>query len=144
VLRESEVGQVRVLLAFVDGDKDVGRLHVPVNQTAPVRRIERGCHRTQHRHGSVGPQGSLVRDEGPKIRPADVPHGDEQVTLDLTRVVDGHDVGVLEPRGELGFADEPRPEGLVGGELGSQDLDRGPPAQSLVLGQVDDTHPASA
>jgi len=47
-------------------------------------------------------------------------------------------------RGGVGFPDEPLPEAPVLGEVGGQQLQGNLPARELLLGQIDDAHPAPA
>ncbi len=47
-------------------------------------------------------------------------------------VVDAHDVGMAEPRGQLRFAPEPLDHAEIGGEGGVQDFDRHPPLEGEV------------
>src|SRR5436190_39428 len=64
--------------------------------------------------------------------------------IDLAAVVDRDDVRVREARGVLRLAPEALDELLVGGVPLVEDLDRDPPAELLVLGEVDVRHPACA
>jgi hypothetical protein len=79
-------------------------------------------------------------DQLSKISSLDVPHRDEQAAVLLTGVVDRKHVRLVERGGELGFADEAFPEPLVFGELGGEHLEGDLPLESLVLGEVHDTH----
>ena len=46
--------------------------------------------------------------------------------------------------GQLGLAQEPFPEALVGGQLRGQQLQGHPALQAQLLGEVDDAHAAAA
>ena len=61
----------------------------------------------------------------------------------LARVVDGEDVGVLQPGGELDLALEPL-GAERGGELGEEHLEGDRAVVPEVLGQVDRGHAAAA
>jgi len=71
-------------------------------------------------------------------------HGDEGAAVDLAHVVDGRDVGVGDGCSGAGLAQEPAPSLVVLGEGLGQDFESDVPAQLLVLGAVDDAHPALA
>ena len=75
-------------------------------------------------------------------RPVQVLHGDVVGALSLAAVVDRHDVRVREPGGVLRLAPEALDELLVAGMPLVEHLDRDPPAELLVLGEVHVRHPA--
>ncbi|MDT0264741.1 hypothetical protein RM844_00390 [Streptomyces sp. DSM 44915] len=130
--------EVQHLDAAVRRGQDVGRLDVPVGDPGPVRLVERV---TDPR----APPGDDRRRDGAVAQhrvqavPPDQLHDQERdpvrAAARLAQVVDGDDVGVLEPGGEPRLAQEPG-AGLVAaaaaaGEQGDH-LDRHRPAQLLV------------
>ena len=72
----------------------------------------------------------------------DVAHRDEQDAVGLVRVVDRHDVRVVDRSGELRFAEEPVAEPLAVRELGREQLERHLASEPDVLGEVDHAHAA--
>ncbi len=130
-------------------DHDVRRLQVPVEDPHLVGERDGLAHLHEGpEEGRAGPPGrrGLVTfvqgvehvPQGPPLDPLhDEPQAPRRVLPDL---VHGHDVGVLELAGDLGFGLEPvGPAGLLGGD---QDLDRHHAAQGGVPRLVDGGHPA--
>src|SRR5439155_21589927 len=76
--------------------------------------------------------------------PVEVLHRDVVGAFGLAAVVDRDDVRVREAGGVLRLAAEALDELLVVRVPVVQDLDRDPPAELLVLGEVDVGHPARA
>jgi hypothetical protein len=144
--RNAEVGEVDVVGAVGAGarvEEHVGRLHVAMHQAARMGRIEGA------RHLGEDPD-RLVRIEAAPLQSLlqvatfDVAHGDEQEVLSRPGLVDGDDVGMVDRGGELRLAKEAVTERLVLGEAGSEQLERDPPLEPQVLGQIDDAHAAEA
>ena len=79
-----------------------------------------------------------------QVAPLDVAHRDEEEVVGRPGLVDRDDVRMVDRRGELRLAQEPVTERLVLGEAGGEQLERDPPLEPQVLGQVDDAHPAEA
>ena len=77
---------------------------------------------------------ALALDEG---------HGEPEPASGLARIVDGQDVGMLQPGGEADLALEPV-GAERGGELGEEDLERDGAVVAEVVRQVDDGHAAAA
>ena len=138
--RDSEVGHQRVA---VPREQQVLRLDVPVHHTVLVGVLERlgglpgDPHRVLHRQLPLPPQPVAQR------LTLDKRHGEPELAGGLARVVDGQDVGMLEPGGELNLVLEPL-GAERGSELGVEHLERD---RSLVLdvaGEIDRRHaPAS-
>ena len=63
-------------------------------------------------------------DQRLQVHAVDQPHGDVQAVVDLTDVVDRHDVGIVEAGGGAGLAAEPLLEVGVLGVVGEQHLQR--------------------
>jgi hypothetical protein len=139
-LREPEVGEDRTFLLV---DEDVGRLEVPVDDTAAVGVVQRLRQGRQQRECSLGRARPLcqVLLQG---RARDQAHGEVQASVGLPRVVDRGDAGVLEAPQHPRLPEEPghervlqrqgRPEHLQGHRAGEAEMGR----------SVDLTHPASA
>ena len=70
--------------------------------------------------------------------------GDEVRARRVADVVDRDDVRVVQRRRGPGFADEPGQAVPVAGRCGRQDLQRDPPAEADVLGEIHLPHPALA
>ncbi len=79
-----------------------------------------------------------------QIAALDQPHVQIQPAVDLTEPVDRHHVRVVDARGGLRLAAEPRLERLVDGHVVRQHLERDDPVGLGVVGLVDLTHPALA
>ena len=147
-LGDAEVGQQHVLrLAGVvgRGQQDVGRFHVPVQQPGPVREIQAGADLADDVHDPVRGHRAVAGTGGHRgVDAGDVLHGDPQLPVDRAAVVHGDDVAVDQPGREVGLPLEPRPEVRVVGERRVQQLQRIPPRQTGMLGEVDGTHSAGA
>ncbi|MPM63510.1 hypothetical protein SDC9_110390 [bioreactor metagenome] len=132
------------------GEHHVARLDVAVHDPGPVRVAQRIEHALGDLQGPLGGE-----------RLTGVHHLAERTTLDqlhhdvghdlardrvtfLVGVVDGDDVGVVEPGRGVRLAAEPRLEGRVGGQVDAQPLDRHVALQAQVAGPVDLCHAASA
>ena len=140
LLRDAEVREER---AVVVGDEDVRGLHVPVDERACVRRVERRAHLGSDPERGPERQAPLGREQRLQVDPVHARHGDvEQVAL-LAGVVDRDDARVVERGGELRLAQESLAEvGLAEGRR--EQLKGGRPPQPDVLGAVDDARRALA
>ena len=79
-----------------------------------------------------------------QITPFDVSHSDEEVVPGRTGLEDRDDVRMVDRRGQLRLAQEAVAERLVLGEAGSEQLERNPPLEPQIFGQVDDAHATPA
>jgi hypothetical protein len=95
---EAEVREVAVLPSGTTGEEDVRRLDVAVHETALVGGVERSCDLSDEGDCALGRQRTLSPEQRLQVRPVDVPHRDVEESLDLPRVVDRHDVRVIERR----------------------------------------------
>ena len=93
------------------------------------------------RAGSSAPS---ARRSALQVRSLDEAHREVEAAVDVARVVDRHDVRVLERHGELRLAREALAEALVERQLGRHQLQRDRPLQPQVVGAVDDAHPTAA
>ena len=127
----------------VGNHEQVVRLQIPVDDPLGVRRpqrrrrligkLERGRHR-QHPHPPQARPGSPLEQLHYQERGAAGEH---------TRIEDLDDVRVANGVGGPRFVQEPPQQLLVVGVIGMQDLDRHPPPDRRVLGQVDSAHSPS-
>jgi len=62
---------------------------------------------------------TIPLDESLQTRASHVPHGDEQQPVRFARLVDRDDVGMVDARSHLGFANEAGAEPLVAGQSGA-------------------------
>ena len=92
---------------------------------------------------SAGGSGPVGGDPALQVAALDQPHRDDQLAVLLAGVVDGDDVGVVEPGGEARLAQEPLAEALVVGEVAGDHLERHRPVEGQVRRPVDDAHPAA-
>ena len=140
VLREAEVGQVRVLFRRA-GDQDVRRLDVAVHQTAALGGVERvgdlGRRSGRRAPGSSPP---APRRQRAQVRALDEAHREIEHALGLAGLEDRHDVGMVDRRGELSLGLEALAEVAVAGELGRDHLQGDGPVEPELQGAVDDSH----
>ena len=144
--REAEVGQVDVVGAVGSSaavEQHVGGLHVAMHEAARVSRIE-GARHLGEEAGRIRRVETTVSEAFLEVTPLHVAHSDEEDVLGRPSLIDRDDVRMIDRRGELRFAQEAVPERLVLGESGSQQLERNPPLEPQILGQVDDAHAAQA
>ena len=123
--------------------EDVGRLDVAMDDAGPVGGVERV--------GDVGGDGEQVGDwqrtgAQPILqRLAFEPlHGDERRSGVLADLVDGADMRMVERRSRPRFAPKSFDRGRVGRHRRGQKLERDLASEPQILGQIDDTHPATA
>ena len=136
---DAEIGDLHVVTRL---DHDVGGLDVAMDDAMAVGEVERlrdlrsqggrAVHRQSPRRVQLAVQAHAV----------DELHGQVAHPIELADVVDGHDVGVLEPGGDHGFALEAVHEiGLAepgrGQALQADGLDRDHAVQRAVPGLVD-------
>ena len=124
-------------------EEDVRGLHVPVQQTAGVRGVERAADLPHHRERPRHRERAFALEELLEVA-LDVAHGDVEDAVLVARVVDRDDVRVVERRGGPRLAHEPLAEALVVCELLGQELQRDLVPEAGVLGAIDDAHPAAA
>ena len=108
-----------------------------MDQALGVGGVQRAGHLRHHGDRSPGRERPELPQVLTEVGPFDVSHGDEQEAVELSRVVDGDDVGVVDGCGQPGLANEAVPEPLLLRQLGREDLERCPAPQPQVLGEVD-------
>ena len=135
---DSEVHHLHVTGA---SEHHVARLDVAVHDPVPVRVVECGQHARGDLKRTFREQAASTGQDLAQGHPVHVLHddvGDDHVGVTLvgqhvfTRVVDRHDVGVVQGGRALGLAAEPGLEDRVLGEVGAQDLDGHAPPEPQV------------
>ena len=144
-LRQAEVTQVRVLptTSAAHRQEDVARLHVAVDQSRLVGRVE-GARNLGHDPRRAGRlERAVAADQRRKVHPVDEAHRDVQHAVRLAGVVHRDHVRVVERARRPRLAEEPLAELLLAGDLRGNDLQRDLPPQADVLGAVHHAHPAA-
>ncbi len=121
------------------GDEQVGRLDVPVNDAAAMRRVERLAHlpgKVQHPRGR---QRSFF-DQLLEGAPFEQLHHDERLAVVFAELVNRTDVRVLQRRRQAGLALESGQPFGRRDRLGAQQLDGDLAAKLEVFGAIDDSH----
>ena len=139
-LGQAEVGD---LDPAVVGDQDVLGLDVAVDQAGPVGVREGREDRLHEGQGARRRHRALLADHVAQRVPGDVLHHEEDDVVVGALVEDGDHVGVVEPRGRAGLADEPGRELLVVAEARVHHLDGAGAVESEVGGLVHAGHPAA-
>ena len=139
-LGDAEVGEVRPARLV---DEDVGGLHVPMDDAAAVRVVERLGDRPQDRERPHPVHAAVLEDVG-KGRPGHQPHGEVHHAVGFTRRVHGHDRGVLEVTHRARLVAEPPHEVRVEGQRTGEHLERHRSVDPDLVGPVDVAHPAVA
>ena len=139
VARELGQAEVEHLDAIAMGDEQVGRLDVPVDDAAAVRRVERLGDlpgEVQHARGGQRPFFDQLLDGAP----LEQLHHDERLAVVFAELVNRADVRVLQRRRQAGLALESGQP--LGGRdrLGAQQLDGDFAAKLEVFGAIDHAH----
>ena len=138
--REPEVGEDR---AAVVVDEHVVGLEVAVDDAGVVRVLQPEAHFFQIAPGGRAVERALVEDV-PQRSALDERHGDEDDVGGHDEVVDGEDVGVVEPREGLCLELEALEERAVVLQRRRQGLEGDLATERLLDGAVDDGHAARA
>ena len=141
LLGDAEVGQVGVPLLV---QENVCRLHVAVNQTAPMGGVEGVRDLREDPHRTLGRELPVAVEQRPQVAPLDVPHRQVELSLPLARLVDRDHARVIERRGEPRLLEKTGSEMLVLRELGRDQLQRDRPLQRQIPRAVHDAHPAAS
>ena len=133
-----------MLLAVLDGDQDVRRLDVSVDESAAVCGVERRRELLEQIDGPAWLERPLLEQNLAQVGAGDVVHHEEQHSFVLAGVMDADDVGVVQRGGDPHLALESLAELLVLGQLGGEHLQRVDPVQRDVSRAVHDAHAAAA
>ena len=139
--RNAEVGQRHLPRRAHD---DVVRLDVPVHQPPMVGVVQRLRQRAQDGEHLVGREGPPLPDDLGQRLPLQVLHHEVVPAPFLSHVVDGNDVGVLEPCCRPSLAQEALDELLLPHQVRGQHFDRYIPVEQRVVSLVDRAHPTAA
>ena len=142
-LCQPEVGEICVLAAALLVEQDVGRLHVAVDEPLCVRRVERVRDLGGDRDDPPRRQRALPPEQRLQVGPVHVAHRDEQAAVGLARLVDRHDVRVVETRGQPRLAQHPVAERLVVREPLAQQLEGDRALEAQVESAVHLAHAAA-
>lgn len=136
-LRDPEVEELqRAAMA----DEHVVRLHVAMDETACVRRLERLRHLEEP--AELRRERGAVRHRGAEDAPLEELHRDHDDAVRLLDLVDRDDVRMAE--GGRGACLAERAPAAIIGELRAQDLQRDGALQHRIVSAEDIRHPASA
>jgi hypothetical protein len=142
-LSQPEVGEIRVTRRLV-GDEHVRGLDVAVHEPVRVRGIEGLSDGAEQVERPLRVERSVPLEHTSEVRAGDVAHGDVQEVARLARLVDRHDVRVLEARGQLGLAQEALAEARVLGKARREQLERHLASEARILGEVHVAHAAAS
>ena len=120
------------------------RLDVAMDDPVPVREAQRGEDLARVLDSDVHRRRAAPDDELLERAPVEVLHRDVVRVLRLAAVVDRDDVRMVQRGGVLRLAPEPLDELGVVRVAVVEDLDRDPPAELLILREVDVGHAAGA
>jgi hypothetical protein len=135
--RDSEVRNQGVLT----GEEDVVGLDVAMDEVSLVCIAQRVGDFTKYPHRGVGRKGTVPGDPPGQGFSFDEGHHVVEEPVRLTRVVDGQNVWVLQPGGDLDLAREALwPH--RGGEFRAKDLDRDLTVMLEILREIHRGHPA--
>ncbi len=126
--------------------KDVRGLDIAMHKTPFVRGIEGIADAADDLQTLIkrqGPAGDLL-EPGFKVRPLYVAHSDMEAAVKRPRRIDRDHVGVVYRRSTARLVFEASPKYRVICPLGSNDLERDPPPETFVFGQIDRAHSAAA
>ncbi len=142
---DAEVGEHQATIWM---EQQVRGLDIAMYQPARVRVVEGGGHLLDvgERVGERQPPGAQEEVGERPVR--QVRHHQKRDVAILAEFVDRHDVGVVEPRGDVGLAAKPLQEDLprlrTGGAAGLQHFYGHLASRTNLLGEVDRAHAADA
>ena len=138
---DPEVGDLH---AAVGRDEHVAGLHVPVDDSARVRRGERVRDLGSEAGGLAGRERAVAGEQRRDVLAVHELHDDVRAVGVGAEVVHADDVGMAQRGGGLGLLLEAGDEGGVAPVLGVKDLDRDLAAELGVGGAIDRRHAALA
>jgi hypothetical protein len=133
-----------VLVIARAGPEDVRRLDVAVHKPGTMSGVKRRAHVDEQSRDARPVEASLATQLVRQVGAVDEAHGDEQAPVDVADVVDGHDVRVLECRGDSRLALKARPELEIGGKRRCDDLQRHATLQPIFASEEHRAHSAAA
>ena len=89
---DAEVGEIGIALAV---EQDVGRLHVPVQESAAMGDVEGRRETRQEPESPLRLERTLAREQRAEVFALDIAHREVQLAVALSRGVDRDDVRVL-------------------------------------------------
>jgi len=140
-LGQAEVGHPHLALGV---EHEIRRLDVPMYDAGVMGCPQGAAHLLQDLEGPLGLEGPLAAQDGVEALAVDVLHGEVVGAIGKARIVGLDDVGVAEPGGGSGLADEPVDEFLVLGEPLGEDLERDQAIHGDLPGLEHGTHAAAA
>ena len=133
-----------MLLAAGARDQDVRGLHVTVDESLLVRRVQRLGNLLEQGDRANGVECAFLLEQVSQIRAVDVAHGKEERTVLFSSVEDRDDVRVVERGGNARLAQEAFAETAVIGKVGRDHLERHLAPEALLLSAVHRAHSSSA
>src|SRR4051794_26013050 len=94
-------------------NENVLRFYVPMNDALIVARPQCASDLAHQSHSSLFGEATVRFENVPKIKASDIAHRQEEVAALISRVIDGHDVRMLDCDCALDLALEPRPSRRV-------------------------------
>ncbi len=105
-------------------DEDVSGLHVPMDETVPMGRVEGLGDLGHELQRPLGLERLLAREQPAQVGALDVAGRDVELALGLSRRVHGEDGGVVEGGRDPRLLEEALPERRVARELRRDQLER--------------------
>ena len=133
-----------MLLARLAAEQDVRRLDVAVDEPLLVRGVERARDLLEDPDGIDGLEAAARAEQRVQVGARHVAHRDVEVAVLLLGLVHGHDVGMVDPRGEARLALEALAKLGVLRELGGDELDRDLTAERELRRAEHDAHAAAS
>ncbi len=115
-----------------------------MQQSLHVGSVQRRGDLSENGDGTGSTQSAFPLKDASQVGAVDVLHVDEKPAVDLTGVIHGHHVGVMQRGRQPGLLKETRLPGRVGAELGPENFQRVQAAQSGIADEVDLAHSSSA
>ena len=144
VAGDAEVRDVGVLFALLAAEQDVGGLDVAVDQAGGVDRVEAVADLGDQRHRVGGVEPAVAVDPAAEVRAGNEAHRDVGHAPLLAGRVDRDHIGVLDRGGDPRLLGEALGEDLLGGRLGSDQLQRHAAIEARLERQIEDSHAAAA